>query len=76
MRIWASDVRSGDPDNLEARAAAYYWKSLFPNIDGFTRDRDGVPPNNLLNYGYSIAGGSSSRIGNKRFVADIRHTSS
>ncbi|WP_370757738.1 type II CRISPR-associated endonuclease Cas1 [Coprobacter secundus] len=54
MRIWASDVRSGDPDNLEARAAAYYWKSLFPNIDGFTRDRDGVPPNNLLNYGYSI----------------------
>lgn len=54
MRIWASDVRSGDPDNLEARAAAYYWKSLFPNIDRFTRDRDGVPPNNLLNYGYSI----------------------
>ena len=54
MRIWASDVRSGDPDNLEARAAAYYWKSFFPNIDGFTRDRDGVPPNNLLNYGYSI----------------------
>lgn len=54
MRIWASDVRSGDPDNLEARAAAYYWKSLFPNIVGFTRDRDGVPPNNLLNYGYSI----------------------
>ena len=54
MRIWASDVRSGDPDNLEARAAAYYWKSLFPKIDGFTRDRDGVPPNNLLNYGYSI----------------------
>ena len=54
MRIWASDVRSGVPDNLEARAAAYYWKSLFPNIDGFTRDRDGVPPNNLLNYGYSI----------------------
>lgn len=54
MRIWASDVRSGDPDNLEARAAAYYWKSLFLDIDGFTRDRDGVPPNNLLNYGYSI----------------------
>ena len=54
MRIWASDVRSGDPDNLEARAAAYYWKSLFHNIDVFTRDRDGVHPNNLLNYGYSI----------------------
>ena len=54
MRIWASDVRSGDPDNLEARAAAYYWKTLFADVDGFTRDRDGIPPNNLLNYGYAI----------------------
>ena len=48
------DVRSGDPDNLEARAAAYYWKSLFADVDGFTRDREGIPPNNLLNYGYAI----------------------
>ena len=54
MRVWAHDVRSGDPDNLEARAAAYYWKNLFPKIEGFTRDREGIPPNNLLNYGYAI----------------------
>lgn len=54
MRVWAVDVRSGDPDNLEARAAAYYWKSLFGDIDGFTREREGIPPNNLLNYGYAI----------------------
>lgn len=54
MRVWANDVRSGDLDNLEARAAAYYWKCLFGHIDGFTRKRDGVPPNNLLNYGYAI----------------------
>ena len=54
MRIWANDVRSGDPDNLEARAAAYYWKTLFSDLDGFTRDRNGIPPNNLLNYGYAI----------------------
>ena len=54
MRVWADDVRSGDVDNVEARAAAYYWKNLFPRIDGFTRDRDGIPPNNLLNYGYAI----------------------
>ncbi len=53
MRIWAADVKSGDPDNLEARAAAYYWKNLF-EIEGFTRDREGIPPNNLLNYGYAI----------------------
>ena len=53
MKVWASEVKSGDSENMEARAAAYYWKNLFP-IDGFTRDRDGIPPNNLLNYGYAI----------------------
>ncbi len=53
MKVWASEVKSGDPANLEARAAAYYWKYLFP-INGFTRDREGIPPNNLLNYGYAI----------------------
>ena len=57
MTRWSADVRSGDPDNLEGRAAAYYWKTLFadsPGLDGFTRDRVGAPPNNLLNYGYAI----------------------
>lgn len=54
MLKWANDVRSGDPDNLEGRAAAYYWKNMFPDVKDFTRDRDGVPPNNLLNYGYAI----------------------
>lgn len=54
MLIWADDVRSGDPDNLEARAAVYYWKNLFGHIPGFIRARDGVAPNNLLNYGYAI----------------------
>lgn len=55
MRVWASEVRSGDVDNMEARAAAYYWKYLFgQHINGFTRFRDGIPPNNLLNYGYAI----------------------
>lgn len=54
MQAWAADVKSGDPDNYEARAAVYYWANLFPNIQGFTRNREGVPPNNLLNYGYAI----------------------
>ena len=54
MRIWSNDVRSGDPDNLEARSAAYYWKNLFTNYPNFVRDREGTPPNNLLNYGYAI----------------------
>lgn len=39
---------------MEARAAAFYWKNLFSDIDGFTREREGIPPNNLLNYGYAI----------------------
>lgn len=51
MLKWVGDVRSGDADNLEARAAVYYWGNLF---DNFKRDRDGAPPNNLLNYGYAI----------------------
>lgn len=54
MRYWASKVRSGDPDNYEARAAAYYWDSLFKNSEGFRRHRYGIPPNNLLNYGYAV----------------------
>ncbi len=54
MLVWANDVKSGDPDNYEARAAVYYWNNIFPNIPGFTRGREGDPPNNLLNYGYAI----------------------
>lgn len=54
MLKWASDVKSGDNDNQEARAAAYYWANLFPNIPNFTRKREGDAPNNLLNYGYAI----------------------
>lgn len=57
MLRWVDDVRSGDPDNIEGRAAAYYWKNFFSSVSGletFTRDREGLPPNNLLNYGYAI----------------------
>lgn len=54
MLAWANDVKSGDADNLEARSAVYYWRNLFPNIPEFTRDRNGIPPNNILNYGYAI----------------------
>ena len=54
MNVWADNVRSGDPDNIEALAAAYYWRYLFPDIPTFVRGREGEPPNNLLNYGYAI----------------------
>ena len=52
MQYWASQVKSGDPDNYEGRAAAYYWKTIFDFE--FKRGRFGEPPNNLLNYGYAI----------------------
>ena len=54
MFIWADEVRSGDSENMEARAAAFYWKNIFDTIDNFSRNRDGCYPNNLLNYGYAI----------------------
>ncbi len=55
MFVWANDVRSGDSDNLEGRAAAYYWKNLFhPTVKHFLRGREGEWPNPLLNYGYAI----------------------
>ncbi|NDV68536.1 type II CRISPR-associated endonuclease Cas1 [Dysgonomonas sp. 25] len=54
MFKWVDDVKSGDPDNYEAQAAAYFWMNIFPDIPDFRRHREGVPPNNLLNYGYAI----------------------
>ena len=54
MQAWTKQVKSGDCDNLEGRAAAFYWQNLFGHIPEFHRDREGVAPNNLLNYGYAI----------------------
>ena len=57
MNRWSCEVKSGDSDNLEARAAVYYWKKIFsdiPGLEDFTRSREGMAPNNLLNYGYAI----------------------
>jgi CRISPR-associated protein Cas1 len=50
----ADTVKSADSTNNEAKAALYYWKHIFPDFLQFTRDPEGVPPNNLLNYGYAI----------------------
>lgn len=54
MRTWEKKIRSGDPENIEGRAAAHYWKRIFPKEMDFVRDPDGEPPNMLLNYGYAI----------------------
>ena len=54
MKIWAGQIKSGDSENLEGRAAAYYWKNIFENIPHFVRGQHEAPPNQLLNYGYAI----------------------
>lgn len=47
------NVKSGDSDNREGVAARIYWGMMFGD-ECFTRERSGDPPNNLLNYGYTI----------------------
>jgi len=54
MLYWSDEVKSGDTENHEARAAVYYWGNIFPTIPYFRRGREDAPPNNLLNYGYAI----------------------
>jgi len=49
----AARVRSGDPDNVESRAARRYWPALFRD-PAFRRNRDGDDYNRYLNYGYAV----------------------
>ena len=48
----AGKVRSGDPDNIESRAAVIYWKNFWKS--SFQRDRDAFDSNMMLNYGYAV----------------------
>lgn len=52
-------VRSGDPSNVEARAARRYWTALFGS--DFRRDRDAADHNRLLNYGYAVLRAATAR---------------
>lgn len=52
LKLLAAKVKSGDTKNHEAQAAARYWKLLMGT--DFRRLRDGLPPNNMLNYGYTV----------------------
>lgn len=59
------NVKSGDTDNCEATAAAYYWNALSPVLvkgkGEFRRFREGLSPNNFLNYGYAILRATMAR---------------
>lgn len=48
----AEKVHSGDPENIEGRAAVIYWKNLWDSA--FQRNREAKDSNLLLNYGYAI----------------------
>ncbi len=76
MEHWADNVKSGDPENMEGRAAAWYWAHIFkevrtslPLVDvnstnslsDFIRDPAGQSPNNLLNYAYSLLRATMAR---------------
>jgi CRISPR-associated protein Cas1 len=76
MQKWASDVKSGDSDNLEGRAAVFYWSNLFPGIEDFKRGREESPPNNLLNYGYAILRAVIARSLVASGFADVGYSSS
>ena len=52
LKQYYMNVKSGDTDNREGAAAREYWSQIFNT--GFKRNREGPPPNNLLNYGYAI----------------------
>lgn len=52
LLFYKENVKSGDIDNREGAAAAFYWKHLFDFQ--FKRERYGSFPNLFLNYGYTI----------------------
>lgn len=56
----AARVRSGDPENVEARAARRYWPLLFADR-GFRREREAPNQNRLLNWGYAVLRAMVSR---------------
>ncbi|MFQ5734202.1 MAG: type II CRISPR-associated endonuclease Cas1 [Planctomycetaceae bacterium] len=59
LRALLPAVRSGDPSNIEARAARRYWTALFGS--DFRRDRDAGDHNRLLNYGYAVLRAATAR---------------
>lgn len=51
LREMTRRVGSGDPGNVEAQAARYYWGQLWKD---FRRQDDGDRRNKMLNYGYAV----------------------
>jgi CRISPR-associated protein Cas1 len=58
LREMTKGITSGDSNNVEAKAASYYFKTIFGN--NFNRDIDCLE-NAALNYGYAIVRGMIAR---------------
>jgi len=59
LRALIPEVKSGDPTNVEARAARKYWGELFGK--DFRRDVDAFNENRYLNYGYAVLRAATAR---------------
>lgn len=53
MYKWTNEVKTGDAENHESRAAVFYWENIF-GIENFVRGQKEISPNHFLNYGYAI----------------------
>jgi CRISPR-associated protein Cas1 len=53
-------VRSGDPDNIEAQAARFYWHRIFGSPEARVPG-SGLGRNGLLDYGYTVLRGHAVR---------------
>ena len=58
LRAMCTLVGSGDPDNVEARAARDYWSRLFHE---FVRADESDLRNKLMNYGYAVVRAAVAR---------------
>lgn len=59
FRLLAREVRSGDPQNIEAQASRRYWPLLMG--EDFRRERALPGANALLNYGYTVLRAATAR---------------
>ena len=59
LKLLATKVKSGDPENVEAQGARIYWNLLLGK--NFRRDREAVGANALLNYGYTVLRACTAR---------------
>jgi CRISPR-associated protein Cas1 len=61
LRDLANSVRSGDPENIEAQAARYYWARVFGAPHGRVPGARVDNRNALLDYGYTVLRGHAVR---------------